>query len=138
MDTWTMFVLVPHMFLTLDDNLFRTHALDNQVKTIRNCKADGEGHSAEAMADVLSRILAGLRFRCRAETQVASVENLLHVIFEGKSEEALNSCVAIADHGYWRDAFLQMIASFVLASMFVMPNHILRAHAFVPVSSLSP
>lgn len=67
-DTRSIFMHVLHLFLTLDDDLFGTRASDNQVKSLSARKVDKEGHSADAVADALSRIIFALRFRRRGES----------------------------------------------------------------------
>lgn len=59
-------------------------------------------------------------------------------MFEGKGEEARNSCVVTADRGYNRESFLDVMTFHGLASTFVMPDHIVRAHPFVAASYLHP
>lgn len=137
-DTKDIFLHVVHLFLTLDDDLFGTRAADNQVKLLSSRKADKEGHSADAVADALSRIVFGLRFRRRGETQVDAVKALLSGIFEGKGEDSLNGCMVTADRGYGKESFLNLMASFGVASAFIMPDHILRAHPFVASSFMNP
>ena len=44
---------------TLDDDVYGTRAVENQVKTLSARKADREGHTAEVMADALFRITFG-------------------------------------------------------------------------------
>lgn len=94
------FFEVLYLLLTLEDDLFGTRATDNQVKTLRSRQDDRHGQSADAIADALSRIIFGLRFWRRRETQIDSVKTLLTYLFDGKVEEARNSCVVTADRGY--------------------------------------
>ena len=51
----------------IDDALYGTRAVDNQVKTLSARKAGSEGHTADLMADALLRIKLGIRFRRREE-----------------------------------------------------------------------
>lgn len=54
-----------YLLATLDDDLYRTRAADGQVKMLSSRKADKEGHSADAVADALFRVVLALRFRRR-------------------------------------------------------------------------
>lgn len=137
-ETRRVFCHILHMFATVDDDLFGTRAADNQVKMLSARKADREGHSADAVADALSRVVMALRFRRRGESQVESVGKLLSTLLDGKGQEALNSCVVTADRGYGKESFLNLFTSFGLAAVFVMPDHILRCHPFVASSLLDP
>lgn len=57
-------MLIPfYVFDTLDDDLLCTRAIDNQVKTLIARKAEKEGHSANFIAYVLSRIFFEIKFR---------------------------------------------------------------------------
>lgn len=47
------------------------------MKTLGQRKADKEGHSADAVADALSRVVFGLRFRRFGEQQIESVKTPL-------------------------------------------------------------
>lgn len=137
-DTRSVFLIVLHLFATLDDDLFGTRAHDNQFKMISNRKADKEGHSADALADALSRVLLAMRFWRRGEHQVDSVRNMLTGLFDGMVQGALNSCIITADQGYGKDSFLSLLSSFGLVSMFIIPYHIIGAHPFVASSYFNP
>lgn len=63
-------------------------------------KANEEGHSADALADALSRILLTLRFIRRADPHVQSVKHLMDSFMEGVGEEAVNGCTVTADRRY--------------------------------------
>lgn len=67
-----------------------------------------------------------------------SVKTLMTSSFEGKIEETRNSCVVTADREYRKESFLEVMASFDLASIFIIPGHIHRAHPFVADSALNP
>ena len=60
-----MFVSPVYTLATLDDNVYGSRAVDNQVKTLNSRKADREGHAADAIADALFRITIMVRFRRR-------------------------------------------------------------------------
>ena len=62
-----------HLFCNLDDDLFGTRASDNQVKTLSNRNADKEGHAADVLADALFRIILGVRFHRRGESQIDNI-----------------------------------------------------------------
>lgn len=97
-----------------------------------------EGHSLDAVADALPRIVFGLWFRRRTERQVEAMKTLVNVLLQGKGEEALNSCVVTADRGYSKESFLDLMVSFGLSTAFVLSDHIIRAHPLVshPLSIL--
>ena len=60
-------------FVTSDDDLHGTRASDNQVKSLSLRKADREGHSADAIADALLRIILMVPFRRRGEKHAGNV-----------------------------------------------------------------
>ncbi|PXF41823.1 hypothetical protein BWQ96_08471 [Gracilariopsis chorda] len=62
-DTRKVFFSPLHLLATLDDDLFGTRAANNQFKMISSRKAEREGHSADALADALFRIVLAIRFR---------------------------------------------------------------------------
>lgn len=57
---------------------------------------------------------------------------------EGRGEEAVNGCIVTADRGYRKESFLNMFSKFGFASVFIMPDHLLRVHPFVGKSYLNP
>ncbi|PXF45600.1 hypothetical protein BWQ96_04605 [Gracilariopsis chorda] len=105
---------------------------------ISSRKADREGHSADALADALFRIVLAIRFRRRGEAQTESVRKMLVTLMDGRREEAVNGCIVTADRGYGKGAFMEILAEFGMGSVFVMPNHLLRVHPFVGLSFLNP
>lgn len=131
-----MFFCSLNLIGTLDDDLFGTRAADNQVKTLSARKADKEGHSEDAIADALFRVVLGLRFRRREELHTESVRKLLITVLDERGEEALNGCIIAADRGYGKDSFLEILSGHGLSSIFVMPEHLIRCHPFVAQSLL--
>ena len=127
-----------HLLATLDDDLFGTRASDKQFKMLGSRKADKEGHSADAVADALFRIVLAIRFRRRGEQQTESVRKLFSILMDGRGEEALNGCIATADRGYEKQKFIEVLSAFGVSSVFVMLNHLLRVHPFVASSYLDP
>lgn len=91
--------------MTFDNELFRTRAADNQVEILSPRKASKEENSADSIADMLFRVVLGLRFRRRAEKQTEFVAKVLSSILDEKGEEALNGCVITSDRGYGRVHF---------------------------------
>ncbi|PXF43284.1 hypothetical protein BWQ96_06981 [Gracilariopsis chorda] len=137
-DTRKVFFCPLHLLATLDDDLYGTRASDNQVKMLSARKADKEGHSADALADALFRIILAIRFRRRGEAQTESVKKLLSTVLDGRGEEANTGCIVTADRGYGKQSFLEILSGFGLSSVFVMPEHLLRVHSFVGLSYLDP
>lgn len=137
-ETRRVYMNSSHMFATLDDDLFGTRANDNQVKSLSSRKADREGHSADAVADALTRIVLALRFRRRGEALTDALRQLLTIFFEGRGEQARSGFLITADRGYGKTTVLDLLSSFGVAALFVMPDHILRAHPFVAESYLNP
>lgn len=127
-----------YQMATLDDDLFGTRAADNQVKMLSNRKADREGHSADAVADALFRIVLALRFRRRAEPQHVSVRKLIDSLMDGRGEKSITGCIVTADRGYGNERFMKILMEQGLGSIFVMPDHILGCHPFVGKSFLNP
>ena len=66
----------------LEDDLYGTRSMDNQVKTLSARKADREGHCAEAIEDALFRITFFVRFRRKEHTQTENVNQLLNCVLE--------------------------------------------------------
>lgn len=89
-DTRKVFFSPLHLLATLDDDRFGRRASGNQVKMLRFRKADKEGHTADAVADALFRIVLAIRFRRRGEAQTDSVRKLLTTLNNGRGEEALS------------------------------------------------
>lgn len=63
-----VFLSLSDTFTTLDDDLYGTRAHDNQVKTISVRKADKEGHTVDAIADIIFRVTLMARFRRHDES----------------------------------------------------------------------
>ncbi|PXF43196.1 hypothetical protein BWQ96_07071 [Gracilariopsis chorda] len=101
-------------------------------------KADRDGHSADALADALFRIILAIRIRRRGESQTESVRNLLTALLDGRGDEWLNSCVVTADCGYGKEAFTDILTENGLLSVFVIPDHILECNPFVAKSYFNP
>lgn len=74
--------------------------MNNKVKMLSTRKANREGHSADAVADALSRIVLALRFRRRRESQAESVRKLVTALLDGRGEKSLDGCIFTADRGY--------------------------------------
>lgn len=68
----SIFLVMNYVVLTLDDEMYGTRALDNQVKTLSNRKSKAEGCIADVIADALFRIAFTVRFRRRGDKQVHS------------------------------------------------------------------
>jgi len=137
-ETKKVFFSPLQLLATLDDELHGTRAVDNQVKTLSDRKADREGHSADLVADALFRIVFAQRYRRRGEPQVDSVRKLLTGLFDGRGEESLSSCIVTADRGYGKEAFMKLLSEFGVGSVFVMSDQLLRAHPFLAASYLNP
>ena len=75
--TCKVFVTPVHMFATLDEDLYETRASDNQVKSISKRKADREGQTADAIADVLFPATLAVRFRRRGWKQSDNFQQLI-------------------------------------------------------------
>ena len=101
-------------------------------------KADREGHSADAVADALFKIVFAIRFRRQGESQILSVRKLLSVLMDGRGEEVMGGCIVTADIGYGEEVFMNLQSEFGVGSVFVMPDHLLRVHLFVAASCLDP
>lgn len=113
-ETRKIFFVPLHMMATLDDDLFGTRAADNQVKMLRSRKADNDRHSADAVADVLFRVILALRFRRKGEVQLVSVRKLLETLLEGRGEESLSSLIVTADRSHGKEAFMELFMEFGL------------------------
>lgn len=57
---------------------------------------------------------------------------------DGRGEEALNGFIFTADRGYGKQSFMKILIDFGLASVFVMPDHLLNVHTFFAASFLNP
>lgn len=76
------------MLVKLSDDVFGTHAVENQVKMTENPKADREGHPADAFTDELSHAIFCITFMYWEKTHVLLVMKLLKVVFERYKVEA--------------------------------------------------
>jgi len=108
------------------------------VKTLSSRKGDWEGHSADAVADALFRIVLALQFRRRWKTQLDSVRKMLMTLTESCGEDASNECIVTADRGYGKASYMEFLTEFGFSSVFFMPDHLLRVHPFVGLSYLDP
>lgn len=79
-ETKKIFSIPLHLMDRLDDELIGTRAVDNQVKSIANRKANRDDHSADSVADSFLRFIIALGFRRRGETQEATLRKLLENI----------------------------------------------------------
>lgn len=132
--TCKLFFNPRYLFATLDDDLYGTRAMDNQVKTLSARKADKEGHTADALADALFRITLALRFRRRGQGQCDNVDKLLNDILDGRGKQSLLGFVITADRGYGKLSLLKKLLKNGIGSILVMPEHLLRCHPFVGAS----
>lgn len=133
-----VFVHVLYLTVTFDDNFFDIYAVDNQVDDLSSRKADAEEHSADALACTITRVVFVLRFQQREESQLEAVTNLLTEMFEVVGSQTLNICIVNTERGYRKESFMNVTVSFVLSSIFFMPDHGLRLHTFVEAPYLHP
>ena len=126
-----------YTFATLDDDLYGTRAKYNQVKSLSAREADREGHSADAIADALFRIIFMVRFRRRGEKQSHNVQQLVECLLEARGERSLHGLLFTADRGYVSMSLVRSLLSHGIGSIFIMPEHILGCHPFVGVSFLT-
>ena len=122
---------------TLDDDLYGTRAVENQVKTLSARKVDREGHTADVIADELFKITLGIRFRRRGEGQHENVQKLLTHMLEGRTGQSLCGFTITADCGYGSLKLIEELNKQGVSAIFVMPGHVLRCHPFVGLSYLS-
>lgn len=111
--------------------MYGTRELENQVKMLSSRMAHKEGHSADLIADAISRIVLAVRFRCGGEPHVQSVHKIMDSAVEGDGEEAVKGCIVTADRGYGKDSFLNMMSNCGIGSVFVMLEHFLKVYPFV-------
>ena len=123
--------------MTLDDDLFGTRARDNQVKKLSNRKADKEGHCADVVSDAIFRIVLGLRFSRRGESQEDNVNKLLDSLLSGLGQVSVSGLVLTADRGYAKMKLMKRLMGLGIGSMFIFPEHLLRCHPFVGQSFLN-
>jgi hypothetical protein len=131
-----IFLTPNHTFATLDDDLYGTRAVDNQVKTLSSRKADREGHCADALADALFRITLFVRFRRRGNSQANNVRNLLNCVLESRGEQSFHGFTITADRGYAKMSLVKELLKFDLGIVLVMPEHLIACHPFVGKSFL--
>ena len=133
-DTCKVFFTPMYMFATLDDDLYGTRAIDNQVKSLSYRKADGEGHLADAVADSFFRVTLMVRFRRRGESQFTNVRNLIADLLDSRGEQSMHGCIFTADRGYGKMSLLRELKMNGIGSLLVMPEHLLYCHPFVGLS----
>ena len=95
--TCKIFVSPTYTLATVDDDLYDTRAVDNQVKTFSSRKADRKGYAADSIADALFRITLMVRFRRRGISQSNNVYSLVKSVLEGIGERSVRSFILTAD-----------------------------------------
>lgn len=128
-----VFFETAHIFANLDEDLFGTRVKNNQVKSLSNSQADRKGHTADVIADVLFRVVIGLRCRRRCEMLETSVE-LMAMVTEGRGEQSFNNFTLTFDRGYGKESLTNKVSNMGSSSMAVLPDHLLRWHPFVAKS----
>lgn len=96
-DTRFVFLNTAHIIFTLEDDLFRKRASDSQVKSLSARKAEGEGHSVDAVAQDPARMVLGLWFYRRGERYIDSIEALFASLLEEREENIMRNCIVTAD-----------------------------------------
>lgn len=66
-------------------------------------------------------------------TEVAKL-NFTH----GRGEQALYGCIVTSGRRYCKEAFISILLSFGVESVFIMPDHLPQVHPFVAGSRLNP
>lgn len=136
--TRQVFCSPSHLLATLDDELYRTRASDNQLKTLSARKADKEGHMADVIADSLFRVVLATRFRRRQESQERNVTKLIEVLLDGMRQKSLSGFVLTGDRGYGKLSLVQELRKLGVGTIFIMPSHLLRCHPFAASSLYDP
>lgn len=91
--TRRIYIYVLYLLLTLDEDIFDTRAVDDQVKIISSRDADKEVHSADVVIETLSRFIFDLQFSRGWGIRGDDVDILFTLIFKGEGKRARNSCV---------------------------------------------
>lgn len=104
----------------------------------RERKAGKTGTSADSLADALFWIFFSLRFRRPGELHVESVRKFISILLDGYGEEVLNTCIITAGRGYGNDVFMELKSEFVVASVFMIAEQLLKGHPLFAASCLNP
>ena len=125
-----------HTIISLDDDLMGTRTVDNQVKTISNRKADGEGHVADVLADALFRVVLQMRFRRRHDKLESCDSKIIANLMEVRGDISRQGMTVVADRGYARRHVLNALMDQGLSCFGVMPEFMLKCHPIVGKSYL--
>lgn len=82
--------------------------------------------------------MLAIQFRRREEAQTESIRKMLMTLMDRRGKEAVNRYIITADQGYGKEAFMEIICTVGLGSIFVMPNHLVREQPFVGMSFVTP
>lgn len=104
-----MFLVLQYLFGTLDDDFYGTRAKENKMKT----------HS---------------RFRRRGKSKADNVDKLLSVVLDDRGEQSFHGSILTADRGYGKSDLLKKILEYVVGSIFMTTEHLIRCHRFVAKS----
>ncbi|PXF45213.1 hypothetical protein BWQ96_05043 [Gracilariopsis chorda] len=137
-DTKKVFFVPLHLLANLDDDPYGTSENDNGLKMLSARKVDKEGHSADAVADELFRIVLALRFTRRGESQLDSVRRLFEVLTEDRGEGTTNNCTVTTDRCYVKASCMEILTELGFSSVCLMPNHLLHVHSLAASSYLNP
>lgn len=118
--TRTLFLGPAQVLVTIDDDLYKSCACDNQVKTMSSRKADKEGYCAGSICNALLRVTLCVHFRRRGESQTSNTKKLLEHFIEMRGELLLNGLAATVDRRYGSMALLRTSAGFVICGMRIM------------------
>lgn len=100
-------------------------------------KAGREDFYTNAIADTLGRVIIAFWFRLPCEFQIGSAQKLLMNLLFSRGEKGLTSYIVTADMRYSNERFMNLTTEFGFASVFFIPENLLRWHLFMGVSFLN-
>ena len=126
-----IFLAPNQTIISFDDDLMGTRAVDNQVKTISNRKADDEGHVTDVLAHALFRVVLQMRFRRRHDKLESCVSKIVANLMEVGRDISRQGMIVVADRGYARRHVLNALMDQGLSCFGVMPEFMLKCHPIV-------
>lgn len=82
--------------------------------------------------------MLSLQFRLQEDVQIKALRLLLSELLDGRGKQARVACTMTAERSNGKESVLELISTFGISFMSVMPDHILQSHLFIAASYLNP
>lgn len=113
-----------------------TRSKHNHVKSLTARKADREGEMFDVLVDALFRIYLDARRHRRGETQLDSAVSVLRSVPEFTGVVSSRIKTLMADRGYEKPSFIDVIKAAGMSSIFIVPNDLVSTHSFAGESHM--